>query len=79
MQTFWFYSNDTQAWQSMCCFPFLLAFDTLSYMVHKKISTLWNCAVLIHMVTTRNLVEHFRLLHLTLKEPRKNVSEKIVC
>ena len=40
-------------------------------MVHKKISTLWNCAVLIHIVTTRNLVEHFRLFHLTLKEPKK--------
>ena len=45
-------------------------------MVHKKISTLWNCAVLIHIVTTRNHVEHFRLFHLTLKEPRKNASEK---
>ena len=38
--------------------------DTLFYKVYKKKSTWWNCGVLIHMATTRNLVEHFRLLHL---------------
>ena len=41
--------------------------DTLSYIVCKKISTMLKCRVLIHMVTTRNFVDHFILLPLIIK------------
>ena len=40
---------------------------TFSYIVCKKISTMLKCCVLIHMATTRNLVDRFILLPLIIK------------
>ena len=48
------------------------ASDTLSYKVCKKISTMLKCSILIHTVTTRNLVDRFISLLLIIKIWRKD-------
>ena len=48
------------------------ASDTLSNIVCKKISSMLKCCVLIHMVTTRNLVDRLILLTLIIKTWRKD-------
>ena len=48
------------------------ASNKLSYIVCKKISTMLKCSVLIHMVTTRNLVDCFILRFFIVKTWRKD-------